>query len=92
MVLFILWVDNCCICRDKEAVLQVVDDFTSLWDCKDLDELKEYVDYKVDQTEEWIRFTRSVKVQLFVDEFGCRGATCEDKTPSSPAEPGSVLE
>ena len=51
MVLFILWVDDCCICGDKKAVLQAVKDFTSLWDCKDLGELKEYVGCKVDRTE-----------------------------------------
>ena len=57
MVLFILWVDDCCLVGDKAAVLQAVKDFTSLWDCKDLGELKEYVGCKVDRTKEWIRFT-----------------------------------
>ena len=57
MVLFILWVDDSCLVGDKAAVLQAVKDFTSLWDCKDLGELKEYVGCKVDRTKEWIRFT-----------------------------------
>ena len=70
MVLFILWVDDCCICGNKQAVLQAVKDFASILDCKDLGELKEYVGCKVDRTEEWIRFTQPVKVQRFVDEFG----------------------
>ena len=92
MVLFILWVDDCCICNNKEAVLQAVKDFTRLWDCKDLGELKEYVGYKVDRTEEWIRFTQPVKIQRSVNEPGCRGTTTEEKAPATPAEPGSVLE
>ena len=57
MVLLILRADDCCLCGNKEAVLQAVKDFTSLWDCKDLGELKECVGCKVDRTEEWIRFT-----------------------------------
>ena len=65
MVLFILWVDGCCIWGNKEAVLQAVNDFTSLWDCKDLRELKEYLSCKVDQIEEWIRFTQPIKSPAF---------------------------
>ena len=57
MVLFILWVDDCCICGEKQSVLQAVKDFTSLWDCKDLGELKEYVGCKVERTDSTIRFT-----------------------------------
>ena len=91
-VLFILWVDDCCICGNKEAVLQAVKDFTSLWDCKDLGELKEYVGCKVDWTEETIQFTQPVKVQRFIDEFGCWGTSTGDKAPPAPAPPGLVLE
>jgi hypothetical protein len=60
-----------------------------LWDCKDLGELKEYVGCKVDRTNEWIRFTQPVKVQRFVDEFGCKGLHTANKPPATP---GSVLE
>ena len=92
MILFILWVDNCCICGDNELVLQAVKDFTSLWDCKDLGELKEYVGCKVDQTEQIIRFTQSMKIQRFQDEFGCNRKETGDKAPTTPAPPGTVLE
>ena len=92
MVLFILWVDDCCLVGDKAAVLQAVKDFTSLWDCKDLGELKEYVGCKVDQTKEWIRFTQPVKVQRFVDEIGCKGLGSANMPPATPGEPGLVLE
>ena len=91
MVLFILWVDDCYICGDKELVLQAVKDFTSLWDCKDLGELKEYVGCKVDRTEQIIQFTQLVKIQRFVDEFGCQEST-GDKAPTTPAPPGTVLK
>ena len=64
-------------------------DFTSLWDCKDLGELKEYVGCKVDQTEEWIRFTQPVKIQRFITEFGCRGTSTGNKAPASL---GTALE
>ena len=91
-VLFILWLDDCCICGDKQSVLQAVKDFTSLWDCKDLRELEEYVGCKVDWTEQIIRFTQPVKIQRFVDGFDCKGADAGDKAPTTPAPPGTVLE
>ena len=64
-------------------------DFTSLWDCKDLGELKEYVGCKVDRTEERIQ---PVKVQRFINEFGCQGTNTGDKAPETPAPPELVLE
>ena len=67
-------------------------DFTSLWDCKDFGELKEYVGCKVDRTEEWIRFTQPVKIQRFINEFGCQGRSTGDKAPTTPAPLGLVLE
>jgi len=69
-----------------------VKDFTSLWDCKDLGELKEYVGCKVDRTERIIRFTQPVKVQRFTDEFHCQEADGGDKQPATLAPPGTVLE
>ena len=71
MVLFILWVDDCCICGPKEAVLQAIKDFSLVFGIiRILGELKEYVGCKVNHTADWIRFTQPVKVQRFVDEFG----------------------
>ena len=92
MVLFILWVDDCCICGKKESVLQAVKDSTSLWDYKDLGELREYVGCKVDLTEQIIQVTQQVKIQRFKDEFGYRGTDTGDKAPTTPASPGTVLE
>ena len=74
IVIFILWVDDCCLCGEKHAVLQAVKNFTSLWGCKDLGELKEYVGCKVDRTKRIIRFTQRVKIQRFIDEFHCQEA------------------
>ena len=67
-------------------------DFTSLWDCKDLGELKEYVGCKVERTDSTIRFTQPVKIQRFLDEFKCLENDGGDKRPSTPSPPGSVLE
>jgi hypothetical protein len=33
-----------------------------------------------------------VKVQRFVDDFGCKGLNTGNKPPATPAEPGSVLD
>ncbi|VEU33926.1 unnamed protein product [Pseudo-nitzschia multistriata] len=93
LVVFVLWVDDCCISGPKELVLQEVKDFTGLWDCKDLGELKEYVGCRVERTKDWIRLTQPVKVQRFIDEFNCKGNNGpSQRAPSTPAEPGSVLE
>jgi hypothetical protein len=73
MVIFLLWVDDCCITGPKDLVLKTVKEFTNLWDCKDMGELKEYIRCKVERTRETIRFTQPVKVQRFQDEFGCTG-------------------
>ena len=92
IIIFILWVDNCCISGKKDAVLQAVKDFTSLWDCKDLGELKEYVGCKVDRTERIIQFTKQVKIQRFIDEFNCQETDGGNKLLTTPAPPGTVLE
>ena len=73
-------------------MLQAVKDFTRLWDCKDLGELKEYVGCKVDWTEETIRLTILVKIQRFEDKFECNGATARYKAPTTPAPAGTVLD
>ena len=69
-----------------------MEDFTSLWNCKDLGELKEYVGCKINRTEQIIHFTQPVKIQRFQDEFGCNGKETRDKAPTSPAPPGTILE
>ena len=81
------------VCGPKELVLETIKQFTSLWDCKDLGELEEYVGCKVERTSEMIRLTQPVKVQRFQDEFGCKGDNGPShRAPTTPAEPGSVLE
>ena len=55
LILFTLsWVDDCCITGPKILVLQTVKDFMSLWDCKDLGELNEYVGCEVERTKDSI--------------------------------------
>ena len=93
MVIFLLWVDDCCITGPKNLVLKTVKEFTNLWDCKDLGELKEYIGCRVERTPDWIRLTQPVKVQRFIDEFNCTGDNGpSNRAPSTPAEPGSVLQ
>ena len=52
LIIFLLWVDDCCISGPKKLVLGAVNDFTGLFDCKDIGELKEYVGCKVERTKE----------------------------------------
>ena len=69
-----------------------MNDFTSLWDCKDLGELKEHIGCKVDWTEMIISFTQPVKIQRFINEFNSQEIDGGNKLPKTPAPPGTVLE
>ena len=65
----------------------------SLWDCKDLGELDEYVGCKAKRTDKITRLTQPVKVRRPQGGFGCKGDNgSSNRAPSTPAEPGSVLE
>ena len=93
LVIFLIWVDDCCISGHKHIVEKVVKKFTGMFDCKDLGELTEYVGCKVERTRRWIRLTQPVKVQIFIDEFNCIGdGGPNHRAPTTPAQPGSVLQ
>ena len=93
LVIFLIWVDDCCISGHKHIVEKVVKKFTGMFDCKDLGELTEYVGCKVERTRRWIRLTQPVKVQRFIDEFNCIGdGGPNHRAPTTPAQPGSVLQ
>ena len=64
-----------------------MNNFASLWDYKDLGELKEYMGCKVDRIEEWICFTQLVKVQRFINAFGYSGTSTGDKAPETLTPP-----
>jgi len=93
LITFMIWVDDCMVCGPKGLVLGTIKQSTSLWDCKGLGELEEYVGCKVERTSEMIRLTQPVEVQRFQGEFGCKGDNGPShRAPTTPAEPGSVLE
>ena len=46
----------------------------------------------MDRTKKIIRFTQLVKIQRFIDAFGCNGKETGDKAPTTLAMPGTVLE
>jgi hypothetical protein len=75
-----------------ELVPGIKNELLSLFNCKDVGGMKEYVGCRVKRDREngWIRLTQPVKIQKFVDEYGID--IISNRVPSTPAEPGSVLK
>jgi hypothetical protein len=78
-----LWVDDFAIFGPDELVPGVKDELSSLFNCKDVGEMKECVGCR------WIWLTQPVKIQMFVDECGIN--IVSNRKPSTSAEPVSVL-
>jgi hypothetical protein len=70
----------------------IKNELLSLFNYKDVGEMKEYVGYRIERDREngWIRLTQPVKIQKFVNEYGTD--IISNQVPSTPAEPGSVLK
>jgi hypothetical protein len=91
LVVILLWVYDFAIFGLDELVPGLKQELMSLFDCKDVGEMHEYVGCKVERNREegWIRLTQPVKIQKFVDEYGIDIKS--NRIPSTPAEPGSAL-
>ena len=83
-----MWVDDCLIAGPKAKVIHAKDKMLSMFDCKDLGEMKEYVGCRVERGEGWLRLTQPTQLKKFSDEFDLNTHRAE---PRTPAEPNSVL-
>jgi hypothetical protein len=72
LIVILLWVDDFLILGPDELVPGIKDELLSLFNCKDVDEMKEYVGCQVERDREavWMRLTQPVKIQKFVDKYG----------------------
>jgi hypothetical protein len=92
LIVILLWVDNFLILGPDELVPGVKEELLSLFNCKDVGKMNEYVGCRVERDREagWMQLTQPVKIQKFVDEYGID--IILNRIPSTPAEPGSVLK
>jgi hypothetical protein len=92
ITVILLWVDNFALFGPDELVPGSKNELLSLFDCRDVGEMKEYVGCRVKRNREngWICLTQPVKIQKFVDKYGID--IISNRVPSTPAEPGSVLK
>ena len=86
--IWLSWIDDCLCLGPRDNVLESKTEFTKLFDCDDVGEMKEYVGCKltINKKERSMKFTQPVLIQSFEDEF---------KLPSynykTPGEPHKVL-
>jgi hypothetical protein len=92
LIVILLWVDDFAMFGPDELVPGIKNELLSLFNCKDVGEMKEYVGYRIERDREngLIRLTQPVKIQKFVDEYGTD--IISNRVLSTPAEPGSVLK
>ena len=90
-MLMLLWVDDFCIMGPDKAVKEHRDTLKSMFDCKDIGEMNEYVGCHVerDKAKRTVRLTQPVKIKRFQDEYDTSLIRGEPKTP---AEGGSILK
>jgi hypothetical protein len=71
VIVILLWVDDFAIFGPVELVPGIKNELLSLFNCKDVGEMKEYVGCRVKRDREngWIRLTQPVKIQKFVDKY-----------------------
>jgi hypothetical protein len=92
LIVILLWVDDFAIFGPDELVPGIKNELLSLFNCKDVAEMKQYVGCRIERDREngWIHLTQPVKIQKFVDEYGID--IISNRVPSTPAEPGFVLK
>jgi hypothetical protein len=92
LIVILLWVDDFLILGPDNLVPGIKDELLSLFNCKDVGKMNEYVGCRVehDCKTGWMRLTQPVKIQKFVDKYGID--IVSNQMPSTPVEPGSVLK
>jgi hypothetical protein len=65
LIVIVLWVDDFAIFGPDELVPGIKNELLSLFNCKDVGEMKEYVGCRIERDHEngWIRLTQPVKIQ-----------------------------
>jgi hypothetical protein len=63
------WIDDNLTIGSKKAVEKAKKDLMERFDCKDCGDLEEYVGCKIEQTENFFKFTQPVLLQSYSDKF-----------------------
>jgi hypothetical protein len=86
--LSLLWVDDCLMAGPKHKVMTAKNKMMSIFDCKDIGEMVEYVGCIIERGNGWLRMTQPLQLRKFQDEFDLE---THRGNPETPAEPHSVL-
>ena len=86
--LAMLWVDDCLLMGPRRKVEKAKKRMMSVFDCKDIGEMKEYVGCVIERGNGWLRMTQPLQLRKFQDEFDLE---TQRGDPDTPAEPHSVL-
>jgi hypothetical protein len=86
-VVWLSWVDDLMVCRNKAAVTKAQQAMNKLFECDDFGEADEYVGCRVTRNEKSIKLTQPVLLQSYEDEFDLT----QIRLPRMPAVPGTIL-
>ena len=90
LITILSWIDDLLIFGKREGVLHYNKKITDLIDCDDIGPLTDCIGNKIEFNcdERWVRLTQPVLFQSFKEEFTLSEP---NKSPKTPAVPGSVL-
>ncbi len=86
MVLIVSWIDDSLIIGSKKAFEKAKKESMERFDCKYCGDLDEYVECKIELTENSLKFTQPVLIQSYSDKF-----ELPTRIYKTPAQVGSVL-
>jgi hypothetical protein len=69
LVLWVTWVDDCCVLGDEDGVKAAKEQMKSRFDCDFIGELTEYVHCNIEKNSDYVRFTQPVLLQSYEDGF-----------------------
>ncbi len=86
VVLIVSWIDDNIIIGFKKAIEKAKKVLMQRFDCKDCEDLEEYLGCKIEWTENSLKFTQLVLLQSYSDKF-----ELPTRIYKTPAQVGSVL-
>ena len=82
--LTLLWVDDCLIMGPEDVVMKSRKELSSIFDCKDIGPMREYVGCEIKRGDGWLTMLQPVALRKFEDEFDLDN---HQGNPNTPAEP-----
>jgi hypothetical protein len=88
LCMWLTWIDDCVVIRKEDTAAKESTKLMSLFECKDIGLMEEYVRSKVEINSRTTKFKQPVLLQSFVDEFGVDAKI----KVNLPAAPGQLQE